>query len=169
MTRLETATHVFLIALCCLAGGILIEQRFFSQQDDDAAPGRDFVGREVRLPGAEWQDAPVSILLQLSATCRFCNESMPFYRKLMAARQAAGTKVPVIVASADAVPVIQKHLADEQVTVDQVLHSRLGDFSTVTPTVYIVDSKGMVRRVFVGKLDSNGEKQLLSIVGRGRG
>jgi Redoxin len=167
MTRLETATHIFLIGLCCLAGGILIEQRFFSPADDEAGAPQ-LVGREVKLPGADWQAAPLSVLLEISSTCPYCNASMPFYRQLMAARQAAAAKVPVIVACRDAVAVMQKHLADEQVAVDRVLHSRMAAFPTGTPTVFIVDSKGMVKRVFVGKLDSGGEKQLLAIVERGK-
>jgi hypothetical protein len=167
MTKLEIATHVFLIGVCCLAGGLLIEQRFFS--DPDSAPSApNLVGREVKLPGADWQSAPVSVLLQISSTCHYCNESMPFYRQMMAARQGAPAKVPVIVASADAVAVMQQHLADQQVSVDKVLHSRLEGFGTLTPTVYIVDSKGMVKRVFVGELDSSGQKELLAIVERGK-
>lgn len=168
MTKLETGTHIALIGVCCLAAGILIEQRFFPPKEDEPSPVRELVGREVKLPGADWQAAPLSVLLQLSSTCHFCNESMPFYRQLMAARQAVGVKVPIIVASADAVGVMRKHLEDEQVTVDKVLHSRLSAFITGTPTVYIVDSKGMVKRVFIGKLDSSGERQLLSIVERGK-
>jgi hypothetical protein len=168
MTKLETATHVFLIAVCCLAGGLLIEQRFFSGEDSGLPTAPTVVGREVKLPGADWQSAPVSVLLQISSTCHFCNDSMPFYRKMMAARQASGAKIPVIVASADAVPVMQQHLADRQVSVDKVLHSRLDGIGAVTPTVYIVDSKGMIRRVFTGELDSSGQRELLSIVERGK-
>jgi len=168
MTKLETVTHVFLIGVCCLAGGLLIEQRFFPSPEDGAAPSRELVGREVKLPGADWQAAPLSVLLQISSTCHFCNESMPFYKQLMAARQAQTAKVPVIVASADAVAVMRKHLEDQQVVVDKVLHSRLESFGTGTPTVYIVDSKGVVKRVFMGKLDSSGEKELLAIVTRGK-
>jgi hypothetical protein len=164
MTKLETATHVVLIAVCCLAGGLLIEQRFFSQADEETGA----VGREVKLPGADWQAAPVSLVLQISSTCHFCDESMPFYRQLIAARQSAAAKVPVLVASRDAVAVIRKHLEDEQVTVDKVLHSRMDGFGSSTPTVYVVDSKGLVKRVFLGKLDSSGEKELLSIVLRGK-
>jgi hypothetical protein len=167
MTKLETATHVFLIGLCCLAGGLLIEQRFFS--DGSAPPpARNLVGRELKLPGADWQSAPVSVLLQISSACHFCNDSMPFYRQLMATRESSAAKVPVIVASADAVAVMQRHLADQQLNVDKVLHSRLPDFGSITPTVYIVDSKGLVRRVFIGELDPSGEKELLSIVQRGK-
>jgi hypothetical protein len=92
MTRLETATHVFLIALCCLAGGLLIEQRFFSAPDFGPPAARAVVGREIPLPGADWQSAPVSVLLQISSTCRFCNDSMPFYRQVIAARQASAAK-----------------------------------------------------------------------------
>jgi hypothetical protein len=168
MTRLETVTHVFLIAVCCLAGGLLIEQRFFPPAEDGPVPARDLVGRQMNLPGADWQSAQVTVLLEISSTCHFCNESMPFYRQLMAARLAGPVKVPVIVASADAVNVMRKHLADQQVAVDKVLHSRMEAFPMVTPTVYIVDSKGVVQRAFIGKLDSPGEKQVLSIVERGK-
>ena len=167
MTKLEKATHVFLIGVCCLAGGLLIEQRFFSPADDDPPATPSLVGRAMALPGADWQAAPISVLLQISSTCRFCNESMPFYRRLMATRQTAASKVPVLVASHDAVAVIRKHLEDEQVAVDKVLHAR-DAFGTGTPTVYIVDSKGVVKRVFIGKLDPSGEKELLSIVERGK-
>ncbi|HLK68175.1 MAG TPA: redoxin family protein [Bryobacteraceae bacterium] len=168
MTKLETATHVAVIALCCLAGGLLIEQRFFSTADDGESPSRSLVGREVKLPGADWQSAPVSILLQISSTCDYCNESMPFYKQLMATREAQGAKVPVIVVSHDAVDVMRKHLADQQVAVDKVLHSRMDQLGTMTPTIYVVDSNGRVKRAFVGELDASGEKQVLSIVERGR-
>jgi hypothetical protein len=168
MTRLETVTHVFLIGVCCLAGGLLIEQRFFSQPAEDSAAAPNLVGRAVNLPGADWQAAPISVLLQISSTCHFCNESMPFYKQLVAARQSAAAKVPVIVASRDAVAVMRKHLEDQQVAVDKVLHSRLEDLPPVTPTVYVVDSTGTVKRVFVGKLDASSEKELLSIIERGK-
>lgn len=168
MTKLETVTHVFVIGLCCLAGGLLIEQRFFSSPSDESVPGRGLLGREVRLPGADWQAAPFSVLLQLSSTCDFCNESIPFYKQLMAARQAQAVRVPVIVVSGDAVAVMRKHLEDEQLMVDKVLHSRLESLGMVTPTIYIVDSKGFVKRVFVGELDSSGQKELLSIIERGK-
>jgi hypothetical protein len=168
MTKLETATHISLIALCCLAGGLLIEQRFFRAPETQPGPARTLVGREVQLPGADWHAAPISVLLQISSTCPYCNASMPFYQQLMAVRQARTAKVPVIVASTDAVAIMRKHLEDEQVTVDKVLHSRPDVFAAVTPTVYIVDSHGVVQRAFVGKLDAAGEKELLAIVERGR-
>jgi hypothetical protein len=168
MTKLETVTHVCVIGLCCLAGGLLIEQRFFSSPEAETVPVRDMVGREVKLPGADWQTAPISVLLQISSTCDFCNESMPFYKKIMETQQAQASKVPVIVVSRDAVAVMRKHLENQQVIVDKVLHSRLESLGTVTPTIYIVDSQGLVKRVFVGELDSSGEKELLSIIERGK-
>lgn len=170
MTKLETITHVFLIGVCCIAGGLLIEQRFFPPADVDAdnAPGRNMVGRAVNLPGADFQSAPLSVLLEISSTCHFCDESMPFYKQLMAVRQAQASKVPVIVASRDAVAVMRKHLEDQQVAVDKVLHERPADSVSVTPTIYIVDSNGLVKRAFIGKLDSSGEKELLSIIERGK-
>ena len=167
MSKLEKITHIFLIGLCCLAGGLLIEQRFFPPADE-GPPTANLVGRDMKLPGADWQSAPVSVSLQISSTCHFCDESMPFYRQLMAARQNGAAEVPVIVASRDAIDVMRGHLDDQQVAVDKVLHSRMDGFAPVTPTVYVVDSKGKVERAYVGKLDPSGEKELLAIVQRGR-
>ena len=167
MTKLETATHVCLIGLCCLAAGLLIEQRFFPPAPSTSS-ARNLVGQKVDLPGANWQAAPLSVVLQISSTCHFCQESIPFYQQLMATRDSQAAKVPVIVASADAVAVMRQYLEDHQVAVDEVLHSRLGAFHTGTPTIFIVDSRGIVKRVFVGELDPSGQKQLLSIVERGR-
>lgn len=167
MTKLEKITHVSLIAVCCVSLFILISARFRSAALPPALRP-NLVGQSLFLPGMDWHAAQLNVVLQISATCHFCNESMPFYQTLAAACKRKGTNVALVVSSQDAVPAIQDHLREKQVTVDKVLHSRAGDLGiNATPTILVVNSQGIVKQAFVGKLDGYKEQEVLSIVERG--
>jgi hypothetical protein len=66
-------------------------------------PVREMTGRAVKLPGADWKATATTITLQISSTCRFRDEGMPFYRSLVAARQRWSARIQLAVAAADAV------------------------------------------------------------------
>jgi hypothetical protein len=167
MTKLEKLTHILLIAVCCIAGFLLIESRLSRNSPESGAAA--LVGQPIRLPGVDWQATPMTVVLQISSNCHFCNESMPFYHKLVEARHRQGDRVGLIVASQDGIRLMQDHLAGQQLIVDKVLHARLDSMGlTGTPTILLVDARGVVKRTFLGKLDSSGERQLLSIVERGK-
>jgi hypothetical protein len=168
MNKLEKTTYVFLIAVCCVSLYMLIESRL-SRGSRPASFSPALVGRPVKLAGVDWQAAPLTVLLHLSSTCHFCNESMSFYRTLAETHQRQGFRTALIVSSPDPVSVMEDHLAQERVAVDRVVHDRLDSIGVAgTPTVLIVDSRGVVRRTFGGKLDASREKELLSIVERGQ-
>jgi len=169
MTKLEKVTHVFLIGVCCVSLFMVIESRISRASRETSVRAADPVGQPVKLAGADWQAAPITVVLHLSSTCHFCNESMPFYQRLAATHQQQGSRTALIVSSQDPVAVMEDHLAKEQVAVDKVLHARLDSIGVAgTPTVLIVDAQGVVRRAFRGKLDASREKELLSIVERGK-
>lgn len=168
MTKLEKATHLSLIVVCCVAAFALVKTMLVAPQVDLLKP-RDLVGRAVKLPGADWNAARLTVLLQLSSTCHFCNESMPFYQTLGAVREHQAGRFQLIVATSDSVGVMERHLAERQVNVDKVLHSRLESIGNgFTPAVFVVDSGGLVKQAFIGKLDPPGEKKLLSILEAGK-
>jgi hypothetical protein len=168
MTKLEKATHGFLIAVCCVSLFMLIESRMSRASHGPAASLHDPVGHAVKLSGVDWQAAPLTVLLHLNSNCHFCKESMPFYQKLAATHQQRGPGTALIVSSQDSVRVMEEYLAKEQVTVDKVLQAQLDSIGVAgTPTVLIVDSQGVVKRAFQGKLNQAREKELLSIIERG--
>jgi hypothetical protein len=168
MNKLERVTYVFLIAVCCVSLFMLIESRL-SRDSRRASAVPDPVGRSVKLAGVDWQAAPLTVVLHLSSACHFCNESMPFYQTLATAHQHQGSRTALIVSSQDPVSVMEDHLAQEHVAVDKVVHSQLDTIGVSgTPTVLIVDQRGVVKRTFRGKLDASREKELLSIVNRGQ-
>jgi len=147
----------------------LIEPRLSRGTRHSSAFLPDPVGRPVELAGVDWQAAPLTVVLHLSSTCHFCNESMSFYQRLAETHQREGARTALIVSSQDPVFVMENHLAQQNVVVDKVLHARLDSIGVAgTPTVLIVDPGGVVRRTFRGRLDATREKELLSIMERGQ-
>ncbi len=60
----------------------------------------------------------------------------------------------------------EAYLKGEGVTVDEIRQSPLSDVEVSgTPTLVLVDSRGVVRSVWVGKLPSDKEKEVLNKVG----
>ena len=172
MTNLEKLTHISLIALSCVSMALLIEGRIARSHNQTmiARPisERDFVGRTISVSGVDWHSAPLTLVLHLSSTCPYCDQSMPLYQKLAAARAQHKANVALVVSSVDDVETMQKHLAQRQVSVDRVISDNLDSSRiAITPGLLIVDSSGLVVRAFFGKLDHSGETELLRIVERG--
>ena len=84
-------------------------------------------------------------------------------------RSSLNSSVRIVVVTADTAEVMQKYLATIQVSVDRVLSIDKGAAGlSETPIILAVDSSGIVKRAFVGKLTSSREKEVLSIVEQGR-
>jgi len=101
----------------------------------------------------------------MSTNCHFCQESTPFYREITDAQRTRRPGVSLSVFSVESPDVMKQYLANEHIAVDGVykLPPSITGF-TGTPTWFILDANGIVRRVFIGKLDGAKEKELLKIV-----
>jgi len=140
-----------------------LENRFFrpappGQPSESALLGQ----REEQVPEALWKDSTKNIVLLLSTRCRFCAESAPPYRQLSAMRQRTPNGVSVLVASFDPPDRMRDYLAQQNIRVDNIFQASSGFAGvSVTPAIFLVDSHGVIRRVFFGKLDWIQERRLL--------
>ncbi len=93
---------------------------------------------------------------------------MPFYRQVAGVRQERPAGITFSALSTESAEVVKPYLAKQQVAVDGVykLSTHIPGLSA-TPTLLIVDQKGIVRTVFVGKLDESLSQQVLGILRAG--
>jgi hypothetical protein len=114
-----------------------------------------------RLTGqpVNWHDSPRNIVLVLSTTCHFCKESSGFYRKLVEdCRNHARTVAFFPQTPQEA----QAYLKAEDVQVDEVKHANFQSLQIGgTPTLLLVDSNGVVQKVWLGKLTEAKEQEVL--------
>jgi len=56
-------------------------------------------------------------------------------------------------------------LKEEQITVDQILRSSLSALGIRgTPTIFLVDSRGVIQQIFEGRLNPTSQTALLSVL-----
>ncbi len=160
MHILEKAAYVAVISAALVSSGTLLEQRFARRAV--SAHQEQLAGQHIAIAGVDWKSSPVNAVLFISTHCKFCAESLPFYRRLSEARSLRPAGVALRVVSLDPPDNIRRYLAEHQVSVDGVypLDRSLLPLSG-TPTILIADRTGLVSNSFVGALDSRREAAVL--------
>lgn len=118
-------------------------------------------GTHFALKDVNWQGSGKSVVLALSTTCHFCTESAGFYRELV--QQCQKQHVQTIAVLPQSLNEAQAYLNSQGVSVDKV---RQGSFPELkisgTPTLLLLDNEGIVKHVWLGKLPSDKEKEVLA-------
>jgi hypothetical protein len=91
---LEVVTSIMVIAGIILFG--FVSYRILSHHPAESAqvaPEGPAVGTVLpALPGYNWQQHSETLLLAIRKGCHFCEDSMPFYRKLLQAERNGDSK-----------------------------------------------------------------------------
>lgn len=169
-SALDTVANIAIILVCAIAAFVLIRNQFFPpapQRPPGAPPQVEKGERFDQLKAVVPAGTERALVVALSPTCHFCNESMPFYKQLIDQRNQKGSPVKVIAA----VPAEQakaeeaKKFAEAGTQPDNMVQL---DFSAIkvpgTPTVLHVDNTGKVLDVWVGKLDESGQEDVLEVL-----
>jgi thioredoxin-related protein len=169
-STLDTIANIAIIVVCAIAAVVLVRNQFFPP-----APGRMPGGPPQVEKGERFDQLKAivpagsnrALVVAVSPTCHFCNDSMPFYKKLIDERNQKGSGVKVIAAvpSEQAKAEESQKFASAGAQPDGMVHM---DFSSIkvpgTPTLLLVDNNGKVLDVWVGKQDEKGEKDILEVL-----
>jgi thioredoxin-related protein len=167
-STLDTIANIAIILVCIVAATILIRNNFFppAPQRPPGAPPEVAKGETLAaLREVIPQGTDKALVVAVSPTCHFCNDSMPFYKQLLDKRNESKSPIKVIAAvpGAEAKEAEAKHFADNGIQPDALVHV---DFAKIkvpgTPTLLLVDNQGKVLDVWVGKLNESGEREVLA-------
>jgi hypothetical protein len=163
MTRLEKATNVAIIVACVLLVASLVRNYYLSQNSDlSALPAK---GTEIKLPIASsggQQSAVPTLVLALSKSCRFCEESVPFYRKLMAFKNSSPQGLRLVAVLPDKQEEAESYLKGNGIAVDAVVSMPISNLGVQgTPTLLLLDGQNKLEEIWVGKMSDEGELQVI--------
>src|SRR6266446_340752 len=142
---------------------IVIVKKNYSVKDVRVAPPQQVnglkAGTTLSLPGIRWDKQSKTLILALSTACHFCSESGPFYQRLV--EQSKKTHLMAVLPQS--VNDGKRYLSGLGVTLEDVDQNALGSLGVhATPTLILVDSKGMVTDFWIGKLPADKERDVLS-------
>jgi len=165
--KIETIANIATVAVAVLLSAVLTKVYLLPvrapqrpQAPADAGVGTNL---KARIPGVDWSKNGRTLVLAISTQCHFCKESTPFYRRI---EQEAGKDLKMLAVLPQPAAEAEQYLKDEGVHVEQVRQVSLASIGVSgTPTMLLVDGKGIVTRVWTGRLQE--QEQALSVLKKG--
>ena len=160
--KFELVANVAIIVVAVLLGVVLVRTYLIKPAPAPAATtARVAAGTKLSLPGVDWGQSGETLVLALSDTCHFCSESAGFYQRLAREKpKHAGLRMIAVLPQEESRG--RAYLSKLGVAVDDVRQLPL-DAAGVsgTPTLLLVDSAGVVKASWVGRLPSEKEEEVV--------
>lgn len=119
------------------------------------------------IPGIAYSDADLTLIVAVSSRCRFCSDSMPFYRRLMAEARTRRGRVQFVAMGIEDSNVLREYLAQHAVVPDALVNGREAQFPLrATPTLMVVEGSGRVVASLQGLLTGEQETNVMEIMRR---
>jgi len=161
--KIELATNVAIIIVSCLLAVVLVKNHLLAKpvlnqasESQAIQPPSDYTLSPLNI---NWRQNKQTLILAISSSCHFCTESAPFYKRLVEKKDE--TRLVAVVPQSVAEG--QDYIKRLGVQVDAVQHS---DFSTIgvqgTPTLLLIDSAGVIKNAWVGRLSPAQESDVLN-------
>jgi hypothetical protein len=118
-------------------------------------------GTKADFINVDWAKSDRTLLLVLQAGCHFCSESAPFYQRLVRdTAQISG--VHLIAVLPQEVADGAKYLKSLGVPIEDIRQAQLDTLRVQgTPTLILINDKGVVTNSWVGKLSGDKEAEVL--------
>jgi hypothetical protein len=163
--KVEVTANILIIVVAVLLIGVLSHRYFFKPTTivDPNSRLRPTVGKKIKLADVNFADNRHTVILALQKTCRFCNESIPFYKRLLAETKDKNIRIIAIFPS----PVEEstKYLAEHGIHGFEVKQAPISVLdASGTPTLVITNDKGEITNFWIGKLPAEEEVQVIEQV-----
>jgi hypothetical protein len=161
-TKTERLANVSIILVSCLIVVVLARSYLFAKpaahpKAEPPVPA----GTAASLAGIDWSANRKTLLVSLKSGCRFCAASAPFYQRLV--KEAPARRVKLIALLPQSPEEGRGYLKSLDVDIVDVMDVReLKPSVRVTPTIYLVDSRGVITDSWRGLLGAEEEARVLA-------
>ncbi|MEN3334821.1 MAG: Redoxin [Blastocatellia bacterium] len=160
--KVELCANLAIVAVALLFSVVLVNRYVIGSSNADNIGEEIKAGEKVLLPDYDWSKSNQHLILILQKGCHFCSESAPFYRRLIEATTGRND-VHLMAALPQESSEAQQYLNELGVRISEVKQASPAVFGVRgTPTLLLVDNKGIVKEVWAGKLPSDKETAVLT-------
>ena len=163
--RLEVAANIVVIIVACIIGGYFLKERFAPPKTlaSSLKAGDHLAG----LAAYDWKTHDRTLVLALRKGCHFCEDSMPFYRKLANLEESHRIDTHLIAVFPDDASTVRQLVQKEQLSVQSLPAVALDQIKVQgTPTLILVDQQGRVSKVWEGELAVPGEEEVIAAISK---
>lgn len=160
--KVELAANILIVIVALLLIGVITQRYFFSSPTIVGQPQRQqpTLGKKVNLESVDFSAQPKTVVIALQTTCGFCNESAPFYKRLL--EETKGKNIKFIAVLPTPVAESTKHLAELGITGFEIKQAPITLLeASGTPTIILTNNKGEITDFWIGKLPVDKESEVI--------
>ena len=166
VVRLESLANVAVIVMCCAVAATALSSWWPGDSVSISNPphSQPYAAGETLevLPPDATRSAHRSVVLVLRSGCRFCTESMPFYKRLSQRRTSEDDGFKLVALVVEPTAVGQAYLAEHGLTADMLMRLPIAQARRITgtPTLLVIDRTRKILGVWIGRLDPAAEREV---------
>lgn len=157
--RIEAAANFVVIIFAVVVGSFFLKDRLST-----TVPGSDTVkagDKLASLDGWDWGAHDQTLVLVLRKGCHFCEDSTPFYQRLIA-QQHGGSNSAIVAVFPDTADTVKDVVQSERLGVHALAGVPLDRLKVdATPTLLLVDRSGTVLNAWIGMLSPREELEVM--------
>jgi thioredoxin-related protein len=160
MTKIEAIGNVIVILLAVVIGSVFLKDRFSASapQVNEVKAG----DRLIRLDGWDWAAHDRTLVLALRKGCHYCEDSTPFYQRLLTEQKRDGSSTAIVAAFPDAADAVKQVVQSEGLQVQALAGVPSEKLNVLgTPTLLLVDRSGTVLKAWPGMLSPRKELEVM--------
>ena len=160
--KAEIAANILIIVVAALLIGVIVQKYFFGKSAiKQQARVQPAIGSHVNLLDESRVNQSKTLILALQTGCHFCNESVPFYKRLI--ETVKGKNIKLVAVFPISIEESKAHLNELGLTNLEVKRSPLENIQVSgTPTLILTNEKGEIMDFWVGKLTPDKEAEVIN-------
>jgi thioredoxin-related protein len=160
--KAELAANILIIVAAALLIGVIVEKYFFSKPAiNQQARVQPVIGSHMNLLDENRANQSKTLILALQTGCHFCNESAPFYKRLIEAVKDKNVKLIAVFPTS--IEESKAHLNELGLTNLEVRRSPLENIQVSgTPTLILTNETGEIMDFWLGKLTPDKEAEVIN-------
>jgi len=158
--KIEVAANIIVVVFAVVVGSVFLKDRFSNvPPEPDSVKAGD---RFANLDGWDWGAHDQTLVLGLRKGCHFCEDSAPFYQRLVAHQQQGGSHSTIVAVFPDNADTVKQVVQSEGLGIHALGGVPLEKLKiSATPTLLLVDRSGTVRNAWIGMLSPRQELEVM--------
>ena len=159
--KLEAIANVVVIVMALAVGYVVLGRYVAAYRVPRSVAAGDRLGA---IPNLDWSQHRHTLVLALNTGCHFCEQSVPFYQRLVDTQESGGGELEIVAVFPNEAEMVRQFMTREDLRIRSVSAAPLEKLRVnATPTVILVNSSGRVERSWVGTLTSRQELDVLKL------
>jgi thioredoxin-related protein len=164
VAKIERIANVAVIVVALVMGWVFLKDRLLTAppQANEVKAG----DKLTPLKSWNWSAHDRTLVLALRKGCHFCEDSAPFYQRLVGKHADHGANVAIVAIFPDPADAVNEVVKSEGLQVQALAGVPLDELKVSgTPTLILVDKTGTVLNAWLGVLSPRQELEVMKAVG----